>query len=352
MGPKRAAFADVSNTARLPLAAKDDSVVATKAFQHSSTKDVAFIEPASKPATLLRPAQRPMSLSGIKGLLNNITTSVSSNVLRSNSSDDRIEPIPAQANTKRLMPKKATTVFQESSVISADQNVNHAAINLPPQVTAPSTALLENANHNHLPPLSFTSYPDDQAAASHALPAGDWQHLAGRVRAPSQLGIREPPVRIAKAFTEYAPVERRSSASEPETYVDAPTYNRPDYPSVAVDSRPKVSLESQMHLAPLPGSEVVEYWEEEGYDDQYEDGYLTAKSVKSKGDYTTGATTVVVAPKVTALVERELAAARHIVQNSAAAGDIEEDESWDTSMVAEYGDEIFDYMRVLEVGDV
>jgi hypothetical protein len=43
-----------------------------------------------------------------------------------------------------------------------------------------------------------------------------------------------------------------------------------------------------------------------------------------------------------------LAAAKEIVEATRTAEEIE-DECYDTSMVAEYGDEIFDYMKQLEV---
>jgi len=100
----------------------------------------------------------------------------------------------------------------------------------------------------------------------------------------------------------------------------------------------------------LPVSELEGYWEEEGYDEQYdEEGYTTARSLRSKGDYTTGGTTVVLAPRITAKVEQELAEARDVMFQVKSANEQEDDESWDTSMVAEYGDEIFDYMRKLEV---
>jgi G2/mitotic-specific cyclin 3/4 len=47
-------------------------------------------------------------------------------------------------------------------------------------------------------------------------------------------------------------------------------------------------------------------------------------------------------------IKREIAAAKQYVEGSRTAEEIEDD-SWDTSMVAEYGDEIFQYMRELEV---
>ena len=78
----------------------------------------------------------------------------------------------------------------------------------------------------------------------------------------------------------------------------------------------------------------------------YEDGYTTAKSFGLYGESTGGITTVLV-PKVTDNVKAEIQAAKEYVETTRPVEDIE-DEQWDTSMVAEYGDEIFDYMRDLE----
>lgn len=78
---------------------------------------------------------------------------------------------------------------------------------------------------------------------------------------------------------------------------------------------------------------------------EYEDGYTTARSFgmyNSTGDFTT-----VLAPKYTDKIKAELLAAKQHVLETRPAEDVE-DEQWDTSMVAEYGDEIFEYMRSLE----
>lgn len=83
-------------------------------------------------------------------------------------------------------------------------------------------------------------------------------------------------------------------------------------------------------------------------DDGDDDGYVTAQSYKSRGDYTTGAVTTEVVPEMTSRSRREVDAATRLVEASRTADDVEE-ESWDTSMVAEYGDEIFSYMKELEV---
>jgi hypothetical protein len=95
-------------------------------------------------------------------------------------------------------------------------------------------------------------------------------------------------------------------------------------------------------------SEPEEYWDEE--EDDYEDqdqAYTTANSLRSR-DMTTNGITTVLQPRLTARVQSELEEARLEVLQTRPQEDIEE-ECWDISMVAEYGDEIFEYMRDLEV---
>jgi hypothetical protein len=93
--------------------------------------------------------------------------------------------------------------------------------------------------------------------------------------------------------------------------------------------------------------EPEEYWDED--EDNYdEEGYVTARSYRSKGEKTTGGATTVLFPHANQKVKREIAAAKELVEATRTAEEIE-DECYDTSMVAEYGDEIFDYMKHLEV---
>ncbi|KAG5919386.1 hypothetical protein E4U53_003997, partial [Claviceps sorghi] len=98
-------------------------------------------------------------------------------------------------------------------------------------------------------------------------------------------------------------------------------------------------------------SEPEEYWDEdededEDYDDQ-DQAYTTAHSFRSQ-NMTTGGVTTILAPAVTSKVQRELDEAKLEVQRTRSPDDIEE-EMWDVSMVAEYGEEIFEYMRELEI---
>lgn len=104
---------------------------------------------------------------------------------------------------------------------------------------------------------------------------------------------------------------------------------------------------------PQPVASNPEYEEDSDDGDEEgsygEQGYTTAHSFKSFGENTTGATTLV-APKRTCETIQELGHASLFVAKNRPQEDIDEEE-WDMSMVAEYGEEIFMYMRVLEVSN-
>jgi G2/mitotic-specific cyclin 3/4 len=105
---------------------------------------------------------------------------------------------------------------------------------------------------------------------------------------------------------------------------------------------------SQAHfdrtISVLP-SNAEQYTEEDDDDYYYEDGYTTGRSFAFHGE-STGVTTVL-APRQSDNILHELERARLHVETTRTKEDIE-DEQWDTSMVAEYGDEIFGYMKTLE----
>lgn len=102
----------------------------------------------------------------------------------------------------------------------------------------------------------------------------------------------------------------------------------------------------EAHLRAMSEPEEWDEEDDEDFDDQ-DQAYTTAHSFRSR-DLTAGGATTVVPPRVTARVQRELEEAKLEVERTRPPDDIEE-EMWDVSMVAEYGDEIFEYMRELEV---
>ncbi|PSR94359.1 cyclin-like protein [Coniella lustricola] len=104
------------------------------------------------------------------------------------------------------------------------------------------------------------------------------------------------------------------------------------------------------YLDSLPGKvmpESEDNWDEDddGHTYEEEHGYTT-QSYKSYSDNTMSATTLI-APKKTLKVQKELQAAKMFVDTHRLPEDVEEEE-WDVTMVAEYGEEIFEYMRELE----
>lgn len=147
----------------------------------------------------------------------------------------------------------------------------------------------------------------------------------------------------------YLPVEddHHLGVNHEDDCVDLPS----ELPKIN-DEGALVSISYQeAHLPAM--SEPEECWEEEDDEEDYDDqdqAYTTAHSFRSR-DLTTGGATTVLAPRVTARVQRELEEARIEVENTRTLDEIEE-ELWDVSMVAEYGDEIFEYMRKLEVCDM
>ncbi|KAK0130034.1 hypothetical protein ONS96_000572 [Cadophora gregata f. sp. sojae] len=310
--PKRKAFGDVSNTVRAPVV-HDDSAIPSKQI-HEIFKPIIPLD--TKP-TLLRPAQRPLNTAASKIALNTTTSADPiSNPITSKVplSDTRQLPAPP----KRTLSKKATTIYkdEDSENVAPQINVKTVA-RQDVSVIAPVHQSLEtrksHAQMQQAPQAARNMVPSYPSVSDNNTSDAVYQDAA-----ESQVG---------GAIEQYVAYEEvRASAVVLDPYA-AGTYRE------------------QRKLPALP--EPEEYWEddeEEVYDEQ---GYTTAHSFRSRGD-TTGGVTTVLAPKVTLNVRRELAAAKHAVESARTMEEIE-DEAWDTSMVAEYGDEIFAYMRELEV---
>lgn len=350
LATKRTAFADVSNTARPLQVIKDDSAINSKAgldiLKDSKYQDYV------KPAALLRPAQRPMSVTGIKGFLNNLTSLNSSNIPKPLATESRNDVLPQTLIPSKAINKPASTVLNEneprlgdvvdnglpeshntvSSIQPSHISLQNVGSKVDEHVGIPLQAISKTVFE---PRLDANAYQFGKAVSDYQDVRSDGTHLY----------TVEPLPAIYP--------ERRSHFDASEIYVDAASHILSEVePARVNESKTFPRLTEKEVDVPhlLPVSELEEYWEEAGYDDEYDDaGYTTARSIKSKGDYTTGSNTVVLAPRITANVERELAAAKQMVLQARAADESEDDESWDTSMVAEYGEEIFSYMRTLEV---
>lgn len=325
---KRTAFGDISNTTKTS-SAHDDSAVTGKSYNVDIVKPLGLQE---KSAAFLRPAQRSLNIAAAKGAVNNnsISTSESAILSTKDPMGDSRQPQLQPAN-KRTQSKRGTTIYKDTA--DSEQGPQ---IQAPKQDSAPTAPV-----HQSLGPRHIKSQPQLK---------------------------QDPPV-LRRTQSKYIGTElsENTTPSDP-VYQDVAEAHSLDSPVDAYESYMRLANEKQegavqegaklSHGAvdrqhrqlPIPPlvSEPEEYWEEEEeevYDDQ---GYTTAHSYRSRGDNTTGGATTVLFPKITNKAKKELAAAKELVESARTAEDIE-DELWDTSMVAEYGDEIFAYMRELEV---
>jgi hypothetical protein len=356
---KRTAFGDVSNTANATRPAKDDSVVALKQGVLVSEKAVSVLAD-KKPTTFLRQATRPYSVSNLRGLLTGAGGSTSTDIVQ--------KPAPIESNNlpnsrKTLTKRPATTIFkdvtlpalQEAAAKSASESqsidpsfpLNKPSSTLPEVVptekpvdvlqaqTIPaSDTTIEDGDKSSIP-AHMTSSEGEESAALRS--DGIYIDDKGNVQIYKEVQ-GEPQYESQIIFPMSKPTGTTLPKSE-QSQIPKATAPQPTYAAAAASiqsTQPPVSYEAE------------EYWEEEEDDNYEEEGYVTARSFRSRGDNTTGGATTVLFPQVNQKVKREIEAAKQLVEAERTPEEIE-DECFDTSMVAEYGDEIFDYMRELEV---
>ncbi|KAL5390585.1 hypothetical protein DPSP01_001660 [Paraphaeosphaeria sporulosa] len=291
-GAKRTVFADVSNVTR--AVAKDDIQVGKS--KQLVIKDTAIVsaKELAKPNTLLRPAQRPLN------------TKTSGTAASEPAAAPVTKPVIEPTQTRKALLKKATTVFRETHADPAPEVAT----------TKPAAELLhDNVRVEQAPVQPVTK---ETTRRQHDSVPVEHQRL------------------VEASTTETRHAHAHVEIQERFEYVDA------------LEERALVmEKERNDELAKLHVPNEEEYWDED--DEEYfeADGYTTARSIRSRGDNTTGGVTLVLAPRVTTKSKRELEAARLFVEANKTQEDVE-DEQWDTSMVAEYGDEIFEYMHSLE----
>jgi G2/mitotic-specific cyclin 3/4 len=352
---KRTAFGDVSNTVK-NLENIRENGVPTKDTSYDAIQKV-----QDKPAAFLRPAQRPINGASLKPIVSN-----NSNV-NSIATGTTNKPTPsllqafvptAQAqNVKpRQLTRRATTIYKDTSIGVADGGAQSSVQQH--NSFAPIAPV-----HQALGPRHHKSQPQLKIEEPIPVRKETYQVIESAVQLQNEIVESSKYHDASKRFVEVSEQVHDevyiNSLPQPaqetrETYQEAQAMHETHpYPNIieAYDaSAVQVCLEVDRLDRELPLlPEHEEYWEEEEEEDNYDDqGYTTAHSYKSRGDNTTGGATTVLFPKVTSKVKKELAEAKILVESSRTQEEIEDD-AWDTSMVAEYGEEIFSYMRELEV---
>lgn len=394
--PKRAAFADLSNFRKSSVApVKDDLAVKEKGTEKVDiklakeiAKDIGQeeVQPKLQPAksaALLRRAQRPLSAAIQKSALptfgETFAAALTKYIPEPHTDANIGKPLvkrqptaweeafvaeltkrrkdPAlDAHFEKLFGKRQTTVFNDSEIVlpnlGQETRLTAPAIPIPQSVAAPVEKALPARAEAVSEPVVFEK---------------DINGVSLVPEEPQKSNPQAPKTIAPPAYT--APVEILPPPSYTDLDLQASIFEQinsfqtksddleeeflPALETQVSEIEPPKEAKDGIKIinAPSPAVDEVDeevYWEEDE-DGEFFDaqGYKTGHSIRSLGD-TTGGMTVFCVPRMTVRVERELAAARVFVESTRSEEDIE-DENWDTSMVAEYGDEIFQYMKDLEV---
>lgn len=358
---RRTAFGDVSNTVN-GARPKDDTALDPKRPRETLEKSLPLNAESRSSTIFLKPAQRPTKPSSLKHILDGVTSS---------SVAPTREPFaeaqqPQQPNERppaaRKLSKRAPTVYHDAAPIQVKEPEPKV------QKSTSSIAPLPPA-HRELPAKSHSNQVtgfslDDLIPQSRLTSNQDSQHQSTSIDTnltSSASTVEESAalrsdgiyidgngeVQVYQLLDEPDAVDERvvSSRAEPPRPLEQPPHASVDfydYHSVAQGQSEFLKFDA------VPTSEYPEYWEDDDDENYEEEAYVTARSFKLRGDNTTNGATTILFPKVTQRSKKEIAAATALIKASKTPDEID-DEAWDTTMVAEYGDEIFQYMRDLEV---
>lgn len=357
LAAKRTAFGDVSNTANVSRPSKDDSVIGGKGDYNALEKTIPA-QQERRTTALLRPAQRPLAAS--KALLNVPNYPSQPPLLEV---QQPLQALVQTANMRKVVTKKSTAIFKDPALTQLE-------LSMPDLHKVHTSAAPAAPVHRELPARQQTKETDAYQDSQPGLARKQSEHTSQQepqekatVTSATQTSSKEPlALRSDGVYID------EQGQVQPYDYVDpveladigpagknlkvdqeAPKPNSRTSLEQVLDTHPvKQQSEAARKSTLAPVSEPEEYWDDEGEENYDEEGYVTARSFRSRGDNTTGGATTVLFPKVSQKAKKEIAAAKHMIEGSKTVEELE-DEAWDTTMVAEYGEEIFQYMKDLEV---
>ena len=356
--PKRTAFGDVSNTARARVS-----------------------DPIGKPVG--KPITKPVVKETVKIRAKSVTATVGARDMRVEDKENRQgganetrqrtnAPSKGVGHASKLAPSsrlQATNPAPRASILN--QQHNGASLAQPPMrngVSKKLPAVYQDHQDHKVHAHAATQSPVDDLAVLASKPIKNPRHYK------SQPVLRAEPQSFRVGHTKFVAQPDNLIETEDEgeiddnvteaAYEDAVEQLSEDAEGAVREALVELEqasykghyqteYEEPIRAKALPeppvASEPEEYWDEEEEQELYdEQGYTTAHSYRSHGDNTTSGPTTLLAPHVTSAVQEELEMAKEHVLQHQTEEEIEE-EAWDVSMVAEYGDEIFAYMRELEV---
>ncbi|KAL4871056.1 hypothetical protein BDV12DRAFT_36965 [Aspergillus spectabilis] len=320
IGSRRAAFGDVSNTTNSVHGNRDDASLAGK--RPLKVLEKATLVAEKKPTVLSQPAQRPVSVSGLKGLLNNVANPKPLEIAKQTAGQQQ------STNTRKTLNKRATVFKDHLEPLTEKRDLTSRESNHESK---------EGNNKSYARHTSTDIVQQDdlkEAVGSDEILQNQISKLeASLAKSESDEGVKETS-ELEEDDCKVQAVLKQTS--EPHELKQAPKARK----STAV------SRASQDYLSHQ--SEPEEYWDDEDEENEEDDGYITARSYRSRSENTTGGATTLLFPRFNQQIKRELALAKQVVEATRTVEDIEDDYC-DTSMVAEYSEEIFEYMREQEI---
>ncbi|KAM0518613.1 hypothetical protein ACHAPE_004377 [Trichoderma viride] len=366
-GPaKRAAFGDVTNMSKGPGGRGEEAKVTKKPLGVSSNHvPASFLnkENVVRPSkdSFSRPAQRPAAMANTKP--------------KATTTESRAEPLqrkPTSASATTTLAAAATATTLQQSAYKLDVDIPQQLLGTKSSAVTQKKTPSQSASDLHaLQPRHHKSQPQlkqelptlrrTQSKVDKAERASGNNNNSNNSNNSHSLALIEIEPLVMPALIEdfltghdsyldplNFPSEEpsRADVNHDKEYVDALSKfpNISEEPAIGVVQTYKEGLT-------LAFSEADEYWDEDededdGYDD-HDQGYTTAHSTRSR-DMTLANATTMLAPRVSSRVQRELDEARIEVEQTITREEVDE-ELWDVSMVAEYGEEIFEYLRELEI---
>ncbi|KAI0877015.1 hypothetical protein GGS24DRAFT_449140 [Hypoxylon argillaceum] len=361
------------------------TIIAAKAQENrmqpksKNTFTKAFFQPAQRPSKTVAPSVSMSQLGPIATSTHGLRkafsrASMSTSVYRDPQGEES-KPAPAQpgrAAPEDSLPVLRVTQVQPSAATTTTTTKQEPLIDLTssepdsPQLGRKSQDQQQSSQHSDHdePQHQESTYSSTQS--SLLIPPSD-APSPNSPRADDDNDITEPLYIDAVEDLTQEQIEFLTNA--PAQFIDAPQSHQPTLsslpeplipkrvnPTQMSSAQPEVSLinynshpyppsfaDDQAHLPYLSDCDDEE---DHCYDDR---GYTTAHSYPSRGDNTTsGVTTVMFPPKITKKGQAEIEAAKQIVESRRTTEDIQDD-AWDVSMVAEYGDDIFRYMKEQEM---
>ena len=349
-GTKRSAFGDLSNVQQQVRPSKDDSALPAK---HSSNLQSKPVPSWAQGFPLYKPAQRPVSTNNPRNILTTTSTVL----------DTAVPQQQPQPNSRKVLSKRITTVFKDSVVpleTVLEQEVNNH-VSIPQSDVSYSSATTTQEPRQPTTSTDVLILPPSQAIKLAIEPVKETPLLSDS-SLPGIESVSLGPEKISapQVYDEYAvdPVKRELSGTNATSYPSLQQI-QPSQQIIKSALAPYVVTEQSIASTALPPSdpkaisypapgEIEEYWEEEEETPVEDEGFVTARSFRFKGESTTGGATTIIFPQVNQRVRKELKAATEFVEATRNPEEVE-DELYDTSMVAEYGEEIFEYMKELEI---